>query len=228
MSAIGCTSCHIPNLTINRDRRAADVETVYDPAQGNPFNNLFGTASLRVVANPALPAVIGTGTATAPEHPQGLMAAGQSFLVRNFFADFKRHSLGRNFDERNFVSATAQVSTLVEPAHEAGTNFELLHITEPLWGVGDTAPYGHDGRSGNLRDVILRHGGEAMRARNRFARLSNTQKIWVEEFLRTLVVFGPDDTASNLRPAVPSDPLYPQVNHGSVALGAIFTTPGPE
>jgi CxxC motif-containing protein (DUF1111 family) len=35
-------------------------------------------------------------------------------------------------------------------------------MTEPLWGVGSTAPYGHDGRSINLREVILRHGGEAL------------------------------------------------------------------
>src|SRR6185503_9479374 len=28
---IGCAQCHIPNIMINRDRRVADVETVYDP-----------------------------------------------------------------------------------------------------------------------------------------------------------------------------------------------------
>ena len=42
-------------------------------------------------------------------------------------------------------------------------------MTEPLWGVGTTAPYGHDGRSINLNEVILRHGGEAQRARDLYA-----------------------------------------------------------
>ena len=41
---IGCAQCHIPDLLINRDRRVADVETVYDPAKGI-FNNLFATAA---------------------------------------------------------------------------------------------------------------------------------------------------------------------------------------
>ena len=44
---IGCAHCHIPDLTINRDRRVADVETVFDPEPGNPFNRLFATATLR-------------------------------------------------------------------------------------------------------------------------------------------------------------------------------------
>src|SRR5262249_8087410 len=41
---IGCAQCHIPDLQINRDRRVADVETVYDPVKGI-FNNLFSTAA---------------------------------------------------------------------------------------------------------------------------------------------------------------------------------------
>jgi CxxC motif-containing protein (DUF1111 family) len=36
-------------------------------------------------------------------------------------------------------------------------------MTRPLWGVGSTGPYGDDGRSITLNDVILRHGGEAQR-----------------------------------------------------------------
>src|SRR3989442_7591499 len=43
-NAAGCNSCHIQNLQINRDRRVADVETVYDPVKGI-FNNLFSTAT---------------------------------------------------------------------------------------------------------------------------------------------------------------------------------------
>jgi hypothetical protein len=226
-TSIGCSSCHVPNLTIARDRRVADLETAFDPDQGNPFNRMFATATLFVAPNPALPPIIGTGTAEAPEHPQGLLPAGGSFVVRNFFADMKRHDLGPNFHERNFAGNLTQVAVGVDPPRDAN-NFNRLFITEPLWGVGDTAPYGHDGRSGNLQDVILRHGGEAQAARNRYDRLSSTRQEWLKAFLRTLVLFGPDDTASNLRPAVPSDPLYPQVNHGSIALGAIFTTPGAE
>jgi hypothetical protein len=101
-------------------------------------------------------------------------------------------------------------------------------MTEPLWGVGDTAPYGHDGRSGNLQDVILRHGGEATLSRNLFAGIGTINQNFIKEFLHTLILFAPDDTASNLRPAAPATAGYPQIGHGSIALGALFTTPGAE
>src|SRR5262249_22317307 len=48
---VGCAGCHIGNLPLYRDRRVADVETVYDPVNGI-FNNLFATATpLHFVVN---------------------------------------------------------------------------------------------------------------------------------------------------------------------------------
>ena len=44
MTQIGCTTCHVQNLVINRDRRVADVDTRFDPAKGI-FNRLFATAT---------------------------------------------------------------------------------------------------------------------------------------------------------------------------------------
>jgi hypothetical protein len=221
---IGCTSCHVQNLTIDSDRRVADVETVYNPMSGNPINNLFATASLFVSPDPDVPPIIGTGTAENPQHPGGLLPAGGAFVVRNFFADFKRHNLGPNFEERNYGNFVAQVSPNADPPTSPPFNFTTVHITEPLWGVGDTAPYGHDGRSGTLDDVILRHGGEASAARASYVALPPFAQVWVQTFLRTLVLFGPDDTASNLTGAAPATPGYPQIGHGSINLGAIFRT----
>ena len=40
----GCDSCHVADMTINHDRRVADLETGYDPVNG-VFNSLFATAS---------------------------------------------------------------------------------------------------------------------------------------------------------------------------------------
>ena len=100
--------------------------------------------------------------------------------MNNFFADLKRHDLGNNFAERNFD----------------GTLLRQF-MTEPLWGVGTTAPYGHDGRSQSLEEVILRHGGEALTQRNNFNALSRANKNLVLAFLASLVLFPPDDTASS-------------------------------
>jgi hypothetical protein len=46
-------------------------------------------------------------------------------------------------------------------------------------------------------------------------------------FLNTLVLFPPDDTASNLPggAAVPSTPGYPQFVHGSIRLVGVFNDP---
>jgi hypothetical protein len=48
--------------------------------------------------------------------------------------------------------------------------------------------------------VILRHGGEAQASREAFAQLPESQQYAVLRFLASLVLFPPDDTASNLDP----------------------------
>ena len=98
-------------------------------------------------------------------------------------------------------------------------------MTTPLWGVGTTAPYGHDGRSINLTEVILRHGGEAQRARDAFARLPDHQQAMIIDFLNSLVIFPPDDTASNLNPGDRTTAGFPQYGHGNIRLPALFNDP---
>ena len=44
-------------------------------------------------------------------------------------------------------------------------------------------------------------------------------------FLNTLILFPPDDTASNLNPGIPSLPGFPQFGHGSIGLTALFDDP---
>jgi hypothetical protein len=98
-------------------------------------------------------------------------------------------------------------------------------VTTLLWGVGSTGPYGHDGRSINLSEVILRHGGEAQAARDSFARLSIPNRSVLVDFLNSLVLFPPDDTASNLNPGNRSAPGFPQFGHGSIRLTGLFNNP---
>jgi hypothetical protein len=193
---VGCHSCHIPNLLVERDRRVADVETVYDRDRGN-FNHLFATAT-------PLFQIIDDGDG----FPARKVPKLGPFLVKNIFTDFKRHDLGPNFWERNYD----------------GT-YQKLFLTTALWGVGTTAPYGHDGRSVNLNEVILRHGGEAQAARDRFAALSDLARADVLDFLSSLVLFPPDDTASNLDPGDRFADSFPQVKHGSIKLTVLFNNP---
>ncbi|MBT5063551.1 MAG: thiol oxidoreductase-like protein [Verrucomicrobia bacterium] len=195
MNQIGCTSCHVQNFTVDFDRRLADVETVFDPVNGK-LNRLYATATTRWMM-----------VEDGEEYPLTL-PQGKSFEVENIFTDFKRHDLGDAFHERHFDGAVA-----------------TQMITEPLWGVGSTAPYGHDGRSINLTEVILRHGGEAQEQADAFAALSDDEQRKVIEFLQTLILFPPDDTASNLNPGSDEGSLQDPAIHGNINLGAIFQIP---
>jgi CxxC motif-containing protein (DUF1111 family) len=58
--------------------------------------------------------------------------------------------------------------------------------TPPLWGVADSAPYFHDGRSPTLLAAIERHGGDARLVRERFRKLSPEDRTAVLRFLQTL------------------------------------------
>ena len=193
---IGCNRCHVQDLTINHDRRVADFETAYDPQRGI-FNQLFSTAALKFVQQND-----GSGFPTLK------LPAQQPFVVHNFFADMKRHDLGPGFHERNFDGS-----------------MQTQFMTEPLWGVGSTGPYGHDGRSVNLEEVILRHGGEAANESSAFAALPDSSKGALLEFLNSLVLFPPDDTASSLDPGNPAAVGFPQRGHGSIKLTVLFNDP---
>jgi hypothetical protein len=192
---VGCARCHIPDLQLNRDRRVADVETVFDPVRGI-FNRLFATATPQF-----------TATNDGSGFPTLKVPNGGAFLVKDIFTDFKRHDLGPNFWERNYNSPT---------------NITKQFLTTALWGVGTTGPYGHDGRSINLTEAILRHGGEAQAERDAFAELPDHLQGSLLDFLNHLIIFPPDDTASNLDPGNRAAANFPQNGHGSIKLSVLF------
>ena len=186
---IGCNSCHTSDLQINHDRRVADVETPYDPACGN-FNNLF--ASARAMIN---------STDDGSGYPHLEIPQGNPYLVKNIFTDLKRHDVGPSFYERNYD----------------GT-LEKQFLTRALWGVGSTGPYGHDGRSMTLDDVILA-------SRDDYAKLPGPESDALQKFLNSLILFPPDDTASNLDPGNRNTANFPQFGHGSIKLTVLFNDP---
>lgn len=195
-SRAGCVTCHVQDFWIERDRRVADVETVHDTERGL-FNSLFATAT-----------PLFTTVKDHAAYPSLKQPALHSFLVRDVFTDFKRHDLGPQFHERNYDG-----------------KFRKEFMTLPLWGVGGTAPFGHDGRSNTLNDVILRHGGEAQASRDAYAALGRFDRQDLLAFLESLVLFPPDDTASNLNPINRAARDFPQRGHGSILLPALFNNP---
>ena len=196
MESAGCNESHSANFTINIDLRVGNVSTKHDPENGI-FNHLFATVTglFNVVDD-------------SSGHPTQKLPIGGSFVVEGIYADFKRHDLGPAFWERNFD----------------GT-YQKEFMTEPLWGVGTSSPYGHDGRSIDLHEVILRHGGEAEAAKQNYTKMSASGQDAVHAFLNSLVLFPPDDTASNLNPGDPTAENFPQNGHGNIKLPVLFNDP---
>ena len=171
-------------------------ETVFDPARGNPFNRLFATANLQLTA---------TDDGSGQPALKGPNLA--PFVVRNILTDFKRHDLGPDFHELNYDGSIR-------------TEF----LTTPLWGVGDTAPYGHDGRSMNLEG---RHPAPRRRGpghATRFARLSSTTR-GASSTSSTRSCFPAGRRRLQPRPRRPRRGRIPQFAHGRINLGALFNNP---
>jgi len=64
----------------------------------------------------------------------------------------------------------------------SGTEFR----TAPLWGVGRSAPYLHDGRAPTLEAAILAHDGEAAASRQRYLGLKPAEREALIAFLSSL------------------------------------------
>ncbi len=58
--------------------------------------------------------------------------------------------------------------------------------TPPLWGLGQTAPYMHDGSAYTVEDAILQHDAEAASSRNAYLQLPPEEQRALRDFLKSL------------------------------------------
>jgi len=170
----GCTRCHAESWRIE----------ARDDAKGFTGDRRLFRFETHVVEDGDTPAVVGrltpalaarasTGGAPAP--------AGAAHLVEAIYTDFKHWDIGPEFHERRFDGS-----------------LQKQHRTAPLWGVGNTGPYGHSGRFRDLRTVILAHGGAALASRQAFAALSERQREQVLKYLSGLVLFQTEEIAADI------------------------------
>ena len=78
---------------------------------------------------------------------------------------------------------------VVEDAGSGGSGDDAGPVgirTPPLWGIGKTAPYLHDGRAEDLTAAIEGHGGEALRARAAWQALNEADREALLAFLMDL------------------------------------------
>jgi hypothetical protein len=125
---------------------------------------------------------------------------GTTVINVPLFSDLKRHDMGEGLSDK-FDQGT-DVATINVTRRE--------FLTRPLWGVGDTGPWLHDGRARNLRDAVLMHeslGSEANPVIETFKSLSCDDQAAIVEFLLSLRLsidcrYQPCfDKADNCRPS---------------------------
>jgi len=101
--------------------------------------------------------------------------------VRGVYSDFKYHDVGPEFYQMQFDGSLVK-----------------QWRTTPLWGLGSTAPYGHDGANLDVDSAIRRHGGEAIESRNAYVSLANQERRDLLDFLNNLVLFQTDQLPCDL------------------------------
>jgi mono/diheme cytochrome c family protein len=87
------------------------------------------------------------------------------------YSDLKRHDMG---------------ASLADSHDSFGVTAANLFLTRPLWGVGATAPYLHDGRAPDLQTAIVEHDGEAVSSRTAFLALPAASQAQIVTFLQAL------------------------------------------
>jgi hypothetical protein len=163
---IGCVRCHVPDWEL----------AAANPSEPDTSRRSLGDRrrfALGVAPDPATGEL--RGSVEMLTRADGSPRGG-ALRVRGIYSDFRYHDVGPEFHQRQFDGSVVR-----------------FFKTPALWGVGSTAPYGHDGASLDLDAVVRRHGGEAMKESRAYAAAGEDDRDALLAFLRSLVLFAVDD-----------------------------------
>jgi hypothetical protein len=173
-SQIGCASCHVPNWSIEKTNPFSDDYTQRYDGDRRFFD-------LKVSYNNRAERLEGRLIYLADKRDGLTVPRRGAYTVRGIYSDFKYHDLGEAFHQTQFDGSVIR-----------------KWRTTPLWGVGSTAPYGHDGANLRLDEVIRRHGGEAAGVRNTYVSLSERRREMIVDFLESLILYQTDRLLGDL------------------------------
>ncbi len=166
---IGCASCHIPKLPL--DRRG---QIYTEPNPFNPAGNLRTgeTRDFTVdLSNPALPA------------PR-IAADAEGVVWVDAYTDLKLHDICEPGTGEPLDQNQSQWSAKLLDGN-------CRFLTKRLWGAANEPPFFHHGLFTTLRQAVLGHAGEARASRAAFEALPAADRDAVIEFLKTLQVLPP-------------------------------------
>lgn len=120
--------------------------------------------------------------AGVPEHVLPRLPRSNNVINVPLFSDLRTHNMGPNLADVDMNGGAISQGTDV-----AGLCIQSPYfVTRPLWGVGDTGPWLHDGRALTLLDAITMHGGEAAPIVTAFNALLASDQQAVVTFLLSL------------------------------------------
>lgn len=154
---IGCSRCHVPQLTLN-ERDYAEPNPYNRPGNLLPSDGL-GTIRIHLRAAPRT----------------GLTVDSSGKLVVHAFSDLKRH---RICDDTDPFLCNERLRQDNVPTDD--------FITPRLWDLRTSAPYGHRGDCTTLSEIIRHHAGEATVEGTAFMGLTDNEKRELIAFLRSL------------------------------------------
>lgn len=102
--------------------------------------------------------------------------------VQGIYSDFHLYEVEHEKDTQDYIEPEFDPKFTLPSDHPRPSEWQ----TPPLWGVADSAPYFHDGKSPTLLAAIKRHGRDARAARQQFEQLSPPEKQAVVAFLQSL------------------------------------------
>ncbi|MBI3890329.1 MAG: hypothetical protein HY303_02215 [Candidatus Wallbacteria bacterium] len=167
-SRVGCAGCHTPDWQI-----LAGNPNSKDYAKRYAGDRRFFDLEVKPDAAGEL---TGRVVTLAENRTDARRPRCGAFTVRGLYSDLRTHDLGEGFAEMQFDGSVIR-----------------RHRTTPLWGVGSTAPYGHDGASLDLDAAIRRHGGEAQTVTQSYAALPAEGREELVAFLSGLVLYSTED-----------------------------------
>jgi hypothetical protein len=179
----GCASCHVSDWHLNGAN-----PTAADYTQRYTGDRRFFDLAVHPGADGRLR---GSLHLLADRRAGRWTPRRQATTIRDVYSDFRYHDLGPEYRQVQFDGSTL-------------TRFR----TTPLWGVGSTAPYGHDGSALTLEEAIRRHGGEGAPSRARYLRLPERDRAALGEFLRSLVLYCTEDLPTDVNGDGRIDPHF--------------------
>ncbi len=185
-----CIGCHTPDWAIERgdpenpdrylrydgDRRFFNLEVSFHPRRDRLEGRVVPLYRVEPKAS-----VVKAGDRVEPKASNIIVPRRAAFTVKGIYSDFKHHDLGPAFHETQFDGSLIRAFR-----------------TAPLWGVGSTAPYGHDGKNLSLDEVIRRHGGEAESSAQFYRRAAAADREALVAFLSSLVLYQTDTLPADL------------------------------